>query len=91
MEVVNTEIIFSDCKGAIELIETWLDKTEKENITALLAKAVNSKIEIEERIDADLIGGFVITIEDQQIDSSIKADLVRMKKKFNDSTYISKV
>ena len=33
LEVVKTEIIFSDCKGAIELIEKWLDKTEKEKMT----------------------------------------------------------
>lgn len=70
---------------------TELPKAQKDSIVSMLSKSIGNKIEIEERIDADLIGGFVIKVDDQQIDSSIKSDLVRMKKKFNDSTYISKL
>ncbi len=68
-----------------------LGSKQKDQIIDMLAKSVGKKIEIEERIDADLIGGFVIQVDDQQIDSSIKADLIRMKNKFNDSTYINKL
>lgn len=70
---------------------TVLESKQKESITSMLARSVGKKIEIEEKIDADLIGGFVIQVDGLQIDSSIKADLIRMRNKFNDSTYINKV
>ena len=70
---------------------TDLPQKQKDSIIQILSKSVGQKVQLEEKIDAELIGGFIIKIEDQQIDSSIKADLIRMKKKFNDSTYISKL
>lgn len=63
-------------------------RTEIENY---LAKTSGKKIEIVEKVDKDLIGGYILRVEDRQIDNSVKAKLQIMKQKFSDNPYISKL
>jgi F-type H+-transporting ATPase subunit delta len=46
------------------------------------------KIELEEKVDADLIGGFILNVGDKQIDASIKSKLKTLKVKFSENPYI---
>ena len=46
------------------------------------------KIELEEKIDADLIGGFILNVGDKQIDASIKSKLKTLKVKFSENPYV---
>ncbi len=57
-----------------------LDKISKEQMQEKLAKAFNGTIEITEKVDESLIGGFVIRVEDQQIDASVKHQLKTIKR-----------
>lgn len=50
----------------------------------------NSTLEIETKINPELIGGFVLRMGDKQIDSSIKTKLNRLRKEFDRNDYISK-
>lgn len=68
-----------------------LTKEQTVSLTKILAESVGAKIELEERIDEDLIGGFVLKVGDKQIDSSVKTELNRIKNKFSDTTYINKL
>lgn len=61
-------------------------RSELESIVKKLSK--KDKIELEEKIDADLIGGFVLNVGDQQIDASIKSKLKTLKVKFSENPYI---
>lgn len=64
------------------------DKTRKE-IEAIAKKLAEKKeIELEEKVDKDLIGGFVLNVGDRQIDASIRSRLKALKVKFSENPYI---
>lgn len=63
-------------------------KTEIENY---LKKNSGKTVEIIEKVDTDLIGGYILRVEDRQIDNSVKARLQELKKNFSDNPYISKL
>jgi F-type H+-transporting ATPase subunit delta len=47
-------------------------------------KAVTGgEVKLKESVDADLIGGFILTVGDKQFDTSIAASLARVKKEFS--------
>ena len=46
------------------------------------------EIELQEQIDASLIGGFVIRVADKQVDASIKHSLREMQMEFNKNPYV---
>lgn len=52
----------------------------REKFLTLLENIYKTKIEMEEEIDSELIGGFILTVEDEQFDASIKTSLVKIKK-----------
>lgn len=45
---------------------------------------------IENKINPDLIGGFILRVGDKQIDNSIKSKLTRLKKEFEKNDYVPK-
>lgn len=55
-----------------------------------LAKTLSDRkqVEIEEKIDEDMIGGFVLNVKDRQIDASIKNKLNALRVKFKQNPYI---
>ena len=53
----------------------------KKQFISLLENTLQSKIEMEEIIDPDMIGGFILKVEDEQFDASVKTSLARIKKK----------
>lgn len=57
-----------------------------ENIVKQLSN--RKEVELEEKIDKDLIGGFILNVEDKQIDASIKNNLKKLKLKFSENPYI---
>jgi F-type H+-transporting ATPase subunit delta len=62
-----------------------LAQESKEEIRKMIKEAFKSEIELEEEIKSDLIGGFIIRVEDRQLDSSVKGKLARIKKELRES------
>ncbi len=56
-----------------------------------LAAEYGQKIILEEIVDPSLIGGFILTVGDKQIDSSVKKSLRKLKNEFKDNPYINKL
>ncbi|WP_066756388.1 ATP synthase F1 subunit delta [Crocinitomix algicola] len=56
-----------------------LDQATKDKIVEKLKAGVNGTIELHEKVDPELIGGFVVRIDDQQIDASIASQLSNLK------------
>ncbi len=48
-------------------------------------------IELEEKVDADIIGGFVLQIGDKLVDASIAYDLKAVAKQFENNDFIYKI
>ena len=59
-----------------------LSEENKKTIKAELEEAPGGKIELHTKVDADLIGGFVLTIGDRQVDTSISNSLRKLKNDF---------
>lgn len=53
---------------------------QKKTITAFVEKEYNTKVELIEKTDASLLGGFILRIEDLQYDASVKTKLYALKK-----------
>jgi F-type H+-transporting ATPase subunit delta len=60
----------------------------KEKVAGLIKSAYKKDIEIIEEKDKSLIGGFVLTVGDKQIDASISRKLAELEKEFNINTYV---
>ena len=58
-----------------------------------LVRAYSEKKEIEliEKVDSDLIGGFVLNVGDRQVDASIKSKIKTLKVQFSQNPYIKEL
>jgi F-type H+-transporting ATPase subunit delta len=64
-----------------------IESSAKEKIIHLLEKEFSSKIKLIEKIDASVIGGFKIVIDDKIYDASISKQLQLLKKSFEKNLY----
>jgi F-type H+-transporting ATPase subunit delta len=61
------------------------DKIKKE-ITDLISEVFKTKVELDENIDSDILGGFILRVDDNYIDASIRNKLRKIKKELLGST-----
>lgn len=59
---------------------TAIEESSKENLSQLLSKSFDSKIDLQEVVDKEIIGGFVLRVEDQQLDASVSTQLNNIKR-----------
>ncbi len=59
---------------------TVLDDATRKQLQEKLSQTLNGTIEITEKVDESLIGGFVIRVEDQQLDASVIHQLKTIKR-----------
>jgi F-type H+-transporting ATPase subunit delta len=57
-----------------------VDSKVKNQISELISSVLGTKVELKEKIDKDIIGGFILRIDDNYIDASIKNKLRKIKK-----------
>ena len=66
-----------------------MDQELRKEIEKIVKKLSSSdKIELEEKVNPGLIGGFVLNVGDRQIDASVKSKLELLKVKFSENPYI---
>ncbi len=66
-----------------------LDKDLRAEIEEMVKKLSNKKtIELNEKVDKDLIGGFILNVGDKQIDASISSKLKALKLLFKQNPYV---
>ncbi len=56
----------------------------------LLSRKFSSKIELVTDVNENLIGGFVMKVDDLQYDASVRRNITRLKKEYNVNIYIPK-
>lgn len=70
---------------------TKLDAATVETIVATLKKQANlSEIDLKEKIDESLIGGFVLQYGDKQIDASVQRSLQQLSSAVIDDSFVKK-
>ncbi len=81
-------------KGISKVVVTSAQPLESAQRDMLLQKAgsfTTGQIELEERVDSELLGGFVLRAGDRQIDMSISARLEKLRNEFDDNLYIREI
>ena len=61
---------------------TDLSVANKEKLMAEIKQATGGTVKLDAKVDPSLIGGFVLTVGDRQVDTSIANDLRKLKKEF---------
>jgi len=77
--------IYRKSKGIKKTIITAtkpLDTKTRESLIDFIKSHFDTHVELEEKVNEDLIGGIVLTVEDQQYDMSILDKLNKIEKKF---------
>jgi len=57
-----------------------VDIRTKHQLNELIGKVYQSEIELSDEVNEKLIGGFVLTVEDQQMDASVAGQLQKIRK-----------
>lgn len=75
---------------------TSAQKLDQAQIDAILSKAKETlpsgtSLEVLNKVDPSLIGGFILRIDDKQFDASISSKMNKIRKEFDSKHYIPKV
>ena len=69
-----------------------LDDALRQEFSDVVKKlSAKAQVELVERVDPEMIGGFVLNVGDRQIDASIKNKLKSLKVKFSQNPYIKEL
>lgn len=68
-----------------------LDATTKAKVLELVKAQSSGEVELIEKVDPSVIGGFVIKIGDKQVDRSVLRQLANLKKSFSENPYVSQL
>lgn len=85
--------LYKEYKGiqtAIVTSAVGLDDQLRKDVYTLIKESLKSEIELIEKVDKDLIGGFILRVGDKQYDASIARDLRLMKQELIDTSYVRK-
>jgi len=81
-EFVNMYDVKNHIVHATVVSAAALSKENEDKIMAEVVSAIGGTVKLETKVDPSLIGGFVLTVGDRQIDTSIANDLKKIKKEF---------
>ncbi|MBI5807409.1 MAG: ATP synthase F1 subunit delta [Ignavibacteriales bacterium] len=79
----KNKILRAKVKTAVEL-----DESLKSKLTSKLESRTNQKVIANYLLDQKIIGGFVVEIDDQVYDASVKHQLAQLRKKFSEEISI---
>lgn len=69
-----------------------IDANFRKQITELILKySTNETVELEEKIDPELIGGFLLRFGDKQFDASILREIENLRKEFDKNLYVKSI
>lgn len=85
-------VIYNDYRG---ITEAWLttagdlEKDAKTAILAMLKKLSGKEVQLNEYVNADLLGGFVVKLGDYQYDASTKTLIKRLKENIKNNLVVA--
>lgn len=67
-----------------------LDDKLRKQVYDIIRNSTNSEVELIEKIDNKLIGGFILRMDDKQYDASISSELRKLTQAFSSNPYVRK-
>ncbi len=83
IEFVNQYRNFNGITTAIITSAVKLDDASRKKALEILKAYAKGEVELTEKVNPSLIGGFVLVVGDKQIDNSVSRQLLNLKKNFN--------
>ena len=65
-----------------------IDADIRKKVMELVKGVSSSEVVLEEKINKDLIGGFIIRVGDKQVDASIARKLSNLKRGFGENPFV---
>ena len=95
LEIIAKEFVhqykqFKGIQTAVITSAIGLDDKLRSEVYRIIKNSVKSEIELIEKVDKNIIGGFVLRMDDQQYDASIASELRKLTKEFASNPYIRK-
>ena len=66
------------------------DDVLKKQITEIVHKDTGKKVELEQHVDASIIGGFILSVGDRQFDESVARKLRTLHREFETNPFVKK-
>lgn len=76
-------IVLAEVTSAVALDESTLQQ-----VLGIAKKLAGKEIELVQKVDKDLIGGFILKVGDKQVDSSVLGQIKDLKREFAENPYI---
>lgn len=77
---------------SVELISaTALSADTRAKVLDLAKNMAKGEVDLKERVDADLIGGFILRVGDQQVDASVSSEIRDLRRTFEKNPYVSEL
>lgn len=76
-------IVLAEVVSAIALDASTLQK-----VNTLATQLAGKQIELVQKVDSDLIGGFILRVGDKQVDHSVLGKIKSLKREFSENEYI---
>jgi F-type H+-transporting ATPase subunit delta len=70
------------------IVTRKIDSLQKDKFKELLRKTFNSEILLEETVKPEILGGFILRVEDEQYDASVASELSKIKKQLLESSSV---
>jgi len=77
---IHDTMAYNGITKSVLTTSVHLDTEIKRRITNMISEVFGTKAELEEVIDPEIIGGFILHIDDNYIDASVRNKLGRIKK-----------
>jgi F-type H+-transporting ATPase subunit delta len=76
---------------AVVTTASGIDDVIRKKVMEIVKGVSNSDVEIQEKIDKNIIGGFIIRVGDKQVDASIARKINNLKQTFKENPFIKQV
>src|SRR5206468_2139380 len=83
-EVVRLYKEYKGIQTAVVTSSVGLDEKLRSDVYKIISESLNSEIELVEKVDKNLIGGFVLRVGDKQFDASISSELRNLRRQLID-------
>jgi F-type H+-transporting ATPase subunit delta len=65
-----------------------LDEELRKKVLEIVKKSAQSEVELIEKVDKNIIGGFIIRVGDKQDDTSVRTKIMKLNRLFNENPFI---
>lgn len=79
---------YKNMRTALLITATAVDDNIRREMLTLIGKTTSETIELEEKIDPSIIGGFILRWGDRQVDTTVSRKLHELRQSFRENLYI---